>query len=61
VTRGIPFTGGPARRQAPHVGADSRIEDNDSTAPELSARSNFVVYRNRLDREQNVFAGGDHL
>jgi 3-phenylpropionate/cinnamic acid dioxygenase small subunit len=34
-------------------------EENDGfTLEDLVVRSNFLVYRNRLEREENIFAGG---
>ncbi|MFJ6088449.1 3-phenylpropionate/cinnamic acid dioxygenase subunit beta [Streptomyces sp. NPDC092369] len=33
-------------------------ENTDFTADDLLVRSAFLVYRNRLEREENVFAGG---
>jgi 3-phenylpropionate/cinnamic acid dioxygenase small subunit len=33
------------------------VESDEATGSELAARSAFLVYRNRLEREENVFAG----
>jgi 3-phenylpropionate/cinnamic acid dioxygenase small subunit len=33
-------------------------EQHGFTAQDLVVRSNFLVYRNRLEREENIFAGG---
>src|SRR4029453_7000801 len=33
-------------------------EDHGFSLEDLGVRSNFLVYRNRLEREENIFAGG---
>ena len=33
------------------------VDSDQGSGPELAARSAFLVYRNRLEREENVFAG----
>ena len=33
------------------------LDSSEGTGSELAARSAFLVYRNRLEREENVFAG----
>ena len=40
------------------MGRDADPTDDDERAGDHVARSNFLVYRNRLEREVDVYAGG---
>jgi biphenyl 2,3-dioxygenase beta subunit len=41
-----------------HLITNVCIEAGDGQTPELNVRSNFIVYRNRLETEVDVWAGG---
>lgn len=41
-----------------HVVSNIVVVDEDEAKGELEVRSNFIVYRNRLEREVDVWAGG---
>jgi biphenyl 2,3-dioxygenase beta subunit len=40
-----------------HIVSNTRVEQGSGSPPEISVRSNFIVYRNRLESEVDIWAG----